>query len=535
MWRWVTRCLVLAFLALLAPVLLAQLTFHGEVEAPDPGKVHSGIVLVKGWAFDPLAISKIELWVDDQYQHDALLHLPRVDVVEAYPDWPGIHTARPGFVTGFRADRFPNGPHTVEMRIYTSDGQMHFLGRRTININNSVNQAPFGFLDIPDGAGVKNVSGAFPVSGWAADLDGLTKIEVLVDGGVVQGAIYGDPRPDVGGTFPDFNGALYSGYVANIDSTRIENGVHTLTVRATDRKGMTSTIGHRTVQVINNDNFLRPFGYLDQPQRDARLYGTGCGGTDPEPPVISPPINPENHLTPIRGWALDLGTRSDTGRVAYAELLIDGVTWLTTDDCGIILDRYANCYGLPRYDVARYYPTFPDALFSGFLFTLDVGALLNLGVRPGVHRLMVKVGDQQGTFAELPNRDGIPVFFQCVDDAFDFAGYGFIEYPNAFDFIGGTVMFRGWALDDQESVVSVEIIVDGNFVGHAQYGYPRPDVAEQYPFIFGANRSGWIFEFDTRKLTNGRHRVTARTVDASGDRTEIGSVDFFVANNNPQP
>lgn len=534
MWRWVTRCLVLAFLALLAPALFAQ-TFHGDVDAPDATKVHSGVVLVRGWVLNPLTVSKVELWVNDQYQHDALINLPRIDVVEAFPDWPGIHTARPGFVTAFRANRFPNGPHTVEMRVHTSDGQVHFLGRRTININNTVNQAPFGFLDIPDGSGVKNVSGAFPVLGWAADVDGIDRIEVLMDGGVLQGAMYGDVRPDVAATMPDFDSAAFSGFIANIDSTRIPNGVHLLTVRATDRKGVSSTIGTRTVQVINNDNYLKPFGFIDEPLRDARLFGTGCGGADEDPPILSPPIRPEAHITPVRGWALDLGTRTDTGRVAYAELLVDGVPWLTTDHCGVVSGRYANCYGLPRYDVARFYPTFPDALLSGFLFTLDVGALLEYGVRPGGHRLMVRVGDVHGTFAELPNRDGIPVFFECVGDNFDFPAVGFIEYPTSFDYVGGDILIRGWALEQQEGITAVEVVIDGNFVGIAQHGYPRPDVQEQYPFIFNSLNSGWAFSFDTRKLTNGRHRVTVRVLDNTGDRSEIGSVDFYVANASPQP
>lgn len=534
MWRRVTRCLVLAFLALIAPALLAQ-TFHGQVDSPDPAKIQSGVVLVQGWVLDTLAVSKIELWVDDQYQHDAVLNLPRIDIVEAFPDWPGIQTARPGFITGFRADRFTNGSHTVEVRVYTSNGNVNFLGRRTISINNTINQAPFGYLDIPDGSGIKNISGAFPVNGWAADVDGIDRVEVLIDGGILQGAMHGDPRPDVGSTYPDFPSAVFSGFVANIDSTRIENGVHTMTIRATDRKGVSSTIGHRTIQVINNDNFLKPFGYLEEPLRDSRLYGTGCAPGNQEPPVVSPPINPENHITPVRGWALDLGTRLDTGRVAYAELLVDGVAWIDTDDCGVVSGRFANCYGLPRYDVARYYPTFPDALFSGFLFTLDVGALMNLGVRPGGHNLMVRVGDREGTFAELPNRDGIPVFFQCVDDTFDFGGYGFIEYPNTFDYVGGDIVIRGWALDDEDELKDVEIVIDGNFVGLAKIGYPRPDVHDQYPFILHSEDSGWIFNFDTRKLTNGRHRVTARAVDHQGARTEFGSVDFYVQNNNPQP
>ncbi len=537
MWRWVTRGLVLAFLtALLAPALNAQtFRFEGELERPDPNITHSGMVLVTGWALDPSLISKIELYVDDQYQHDAVKFLPRIDIVEAFPDYPGIHTARPGFITGFLASDFPNGTHTVEMRILTQDGGIHFLGRRTITINNTINQAPFGALDIPDAAGITNAAGSFPVVGWAADPDGIDRIEVLIDDGILQGAMHGEPRPDVGTTFPSFTGALFSGYVANIDTTRIENGVHVLTVRAVDRQGMSALIGRRQVQVINNDLFLKPFGFVDEPQRDATLFGTSC--TDEEEPPVSPPIRPEERITPVRGWALDLGTRRDLGRVAYLELLIDGVRWLSTDDCGVVLGRYANCYGLPRYDVARYYPTYPDSPRSGFLFTLDVGELINQGVRPGAHNLMVRVGDREGTFAELPNKDGIPVFFECVGPGVDFPAVGFIEFPTTFDYVTGDILIRGWALEpgNTERVVAVEIIIDGNFVGTAAYGFPRTDIQDAFPQVVNSRNSGWVFSFDTRKLANSRHRVVARVVDSAGNRNEIGAVDFYVQNNGPQP
>lgn len=538
MWRWVTRGLILTLLALLAPALFAQ-DFVGDLELPDPTRVQSGMVLVQGWALDPNSLSKMELWVDDQYQHDAVMFLPRIDIVEAYPDYPGIHVARPGFITGFSANRFPNGPHTVEMRAYSSKGDVTSLGRRTININNSVNQAPFGFVDIPNAGPIHNAAGAFPVSGWTADIDGIDRVEVLIDDQIMQGALHGDPRPDVGTSFPDFTGALYSGFVANVDTTRVQNGVHLLTVRAIDRKGMSTLIGRRQVQVINNDQFLRPFGFIDEPQRDAVLFGTNCDGVDDPPILVSPPARPQAHLIAVRGWALDLGTRRDVGRVAYASLLIDGVEWINTaNDCGVNgLGRFANCYGLPRYDVARYYPNFPDAPRAGFLFTLDVGALMLLGVRPGPHFITVRVGDREQTFADLPNRDGLPVSFQCSEGGLDVPGTGFIEFPNSFDFVGGDVTFRGWALipANTERLIAVELVVDGNFVGTATYGFPRTDIEDVFPFITGSRTSGWMFTMDTRRLSNARHRLTARTVDAQGTRTEIGSVDFYVQNNNPQP
>ena len=533
MWRWVTRGLVLTLLALLTPALLAQnFGFIGDLERPDPNAPQSGIVPVKGWAYDPQQISKIELWVDDQFQHELVLRMPRLDIVEAYPNWPGIHNSMPGFQTGFLASRFSNGPHTVAVRVYRQGVvEPVELGRRTINIDNTINQTPFGSLDQPDGMGVYNTSGSFPVAGWAADADGVARVDVLIDHGIMQAALHGDARPDVGAVYPDFPGAWHSGFVANVDTTRIQDGMHELSVIATDRNGVSKLIGRRTVQILNNEANLKPFGYVDIPFRDATLYGTQCGGA---PPLVSPPVRPQQHLTNIRGWALDLGTRVNTGRVALAELLIDGVRWASTDDCGLVAGQYANCYGLPRYDVQRFYPNYPDAPLSGFNFVIDIGALFQLGVREGHHTIKVRVLDQQQTVTELPGPQGIPVFFKCAETSFDFPAIGWIDVPTKFDYMGGTVVFQGWAAEET-GLVAIEIIIDGNYVGQAQLGFPRPDVAQYYPGVRNIANSGWRFTMDTSKLSNARHRLTARVLDSVGNRSELGSVDFYTYNPNITP
>src|SRR3954462_9400317 len=96
LWRWVTRGLVLTVVAaLLTPALLAQ-EFIGVLDSPDPAVPQSGMVLVKGWAIDPQQISKVELFVDDQFQHRLTRFQPLIDVVEAYPNYPGIHNIAPG-------------------------------------------------------------------------------------------------------------------------------------------------------------------------------------------------------------------------------------------------------------------------------------------------------------------------------------------------------------------------------------------------------------------------------------------------------
>jgi len=531
MWRWVSRCLILAIVALAAPAVLAQ-EFIGQLEFPDPGTTQSGVIFFKGWALDPAAISDIQVYVDDQFIASANRGLPRIDVIEAYPQWPGIQNIAPGFQIGVLASRFSNGTHTVEVRVRTSDNRITPLGRRTIDIDNTINQAPFGNLDTPDLAFAYNASGSFPVQGWALDTDGIAAVDVYVDGGILQSAVYGDARPDVANTYPDFPAALYSSFIANIDSTRLVDGVHLLEVKAVDRNGLSRLIGRRQIQVFNEEANLKPFGYIDEPKRDAVLYGTQCATI----PIFSPAVNPQSHITPVRGWALDLGTRNDTGRVAYVELMIDGVRWYSTDDCAFssIFSTFTNCYGLTRYDVQRYYPNYPDVPRAGYLFTMDVGALLALGVRPGNHILKVRVGDQQQTFVELPGPQGLPVFFQCAENNVASAT-GFIDVPAPFDYMKGTVVFQGWAATEFAFINSIEIIIDGFVVGLAQPGFPRPDVQEQNPFLRNSANSGWRFTYDTTKLRNERHRLTVRVVDTFNRKTEIGSVDFYTQNNNPAP
>jgi N-acetylmuramoyl-L-alanine amidase len=531
MWRRVTRGLVIgSAIALLLPFTLFAQQSIGFIEKPAAGQTVSGMVLVQGWALDPDQVARVDLYVDDQFQHSANINIPRIDVIEAYPDWEGIHTRKPGFQTGFLASRFSNGTHTIHAIVTTSENRSFEIGRREVTINNTINQSPFGAVDIPDTSSVVDVNGSFPVVGWAADTDGIARVEIVVDDLTLQSAMYGDERPDVANAFPDLPAARFSGYVAYVDTSRIQDGVHRVLVRAIDRLGMQKILGSRTVQLFNSTNNLRPFGYLDEPRRDAELWGN-CGGA---PPPVSPNVDFGNKITLVKGWALDLGTREDTGRVAYAELMVDGVPWYSTDDCAFVAELGAkvNCYGLTRFDVARYYPTYADAPNSGFLFTLDVGTLIKLGVPVGRHVLKVRVGDQEQTFAEIPGTSGIPVTFSCIDQENNYPSVGYIDFPTPMEFLSGTVTFHGWALEESGTVQNVEIMVDGQFMGFATYGLVRPDVRDAYPTVRNSIYSGWRFNIDTTQFGDGRHRLSVVVLDFAGDRTIIGSTDFYTDNPN---
>ncbi len=531
MWRMVTRGLVLGIILVsFVSSASAQPAFDAFLEKPQAGETVSGMVLVQGWALDEVGISRIDLIVDGMFLHSADLNTPRADVIAAHPQWGGIQAKRPGFQTSFSASRFSNGAHVLLVRVYTEDNRIYEVGERTVMIDNSINQPPFGFVETPDSTStIYDVNGSFPVTGWAADVDGVAHVDIQIDGFNVQTAVYGEPRADVANAFPDLPSAMFSGFIAQVDSTRFLDGVHTLVVKAVDRKGLTRTLGTRTIQIFNSENNLRPFGSLDEPQRDRTLYGT-CDSQNPPPISPLPPQDDANIITPVRGWALDLGTRESEGRVAYAELMVDGVIWYTTDNCryNAAFGGYFDCYGLPRPDVAKYYPTHPDSPRSGFFFAMDVGTLFKDGLREGPHTLKVRIGDLEQTFADLPNSSGVPVFFACARNQFGPIGY--IDFPRNYDSTKGTILIQGWAF---ASVANVEVSIDGVVAGWAQYGYPRPDVKAQYPNCPQDANVGWRFYYDTTQLGDGKHRVTVTLLDASGNRSMLGSVDFFT--DNPLP
>ena len=75
---------------------------------------------------------------------------------------------------------------------------------------------------------------------------------------------YGGKRPDVFAAFPGLSGtefpdpkSLYSGFVANLDTTQLLDGMHTITVRATDNQGAARDIGSVSIRVAEQQRRAR--------------------------------------------------------------------------------------------------------------------------------------------------------------------------------------------------------------------------------------------------------------------------------------
>jgi hypothetical protein len=542
---------------LLAPCASAQPI--GVIDQPTQGQTVSGVVKVSGWVLDFNAIDKIELLVDGTFANRADTNLPRADVLEVFPNYFNSATPNPGYVSSFLASRFPNGPHTVAVRVTESSQATTIIGSITVLVDNTINQAPFGYIDIPGPAGVEGANGSFPVSGWALDDQDVDHIDFLMDGQIVAGsvgrglpstAIYGTTRPDVAAAFPDVFNSLYTGFQANIDTTKLINGVHQLAVRVTDNQGASRVIGTRTVQVINNGANLPPFGQIDFPLDKSSLFCTTINVGIPSP--CTPDICGFVLTNVVAGWALDVGARLDHGQVSYVELLLDGAILANTrTDCiqtgnGALI----NCYGINRPDVARNYSGYVNADNAGFLFafglitsstdptgqiaitrpTADPTIFDIVGfTRPGKHTLAVRAGDEEEALTQI---GAMSINVLCDPTGADFPAFGYIDTPSDYQFINGIFNVFGWAFDFN-GVQRIEVDVDGQVVGNATYGLSRPDVPANDPRVPSVS-VGFSFLLDTTRLSDSEHDLVIYVVDSTFGtprRTEIGRRKFVVNNN----
>lgn len=194
-----------------------------------------------------------------------------------------------------------------------------------------------GSIDSPKNS--STINGQTVLKGWFLDGNGVSKVQILVDGKAIGSAQYGFARNDIAKAYPSYKNSK-SGYQYGLDTTLLTNGKHSLTVRETAKNGETTTLKLITVNVQN----LPAKGSIDAPGNGSTISGQSV----------------------VNGWFLD------GSGVSKVEVLVDGKTVGTAK------------YGIARNDIVKVYPQYKSPN-SGYQYMLDTTQFTN-----GKHTLTVK-------------------------------------------------------------------------------------------------------------------------------------------------
>jgi hypothetical protein len=319
------------------------------------------------------------------------------------------------------------------------------------------------------------LAGTVTLSGWALDNatgigSAISSVQIIVDGVVVGAATYGAPRADVCAAYPGRPGCPNVGFSYQLNSVTLSNGLHTLTVAATNSDATPHT-GSASISIA-----------VSNPQLQAL------------PPLVV--IDPVAAATPpsmqiFTGYAVGRAA----AKIAAVQVAIDGnIAGNAT-------------YGLLRPDACTGTPQPFGCPNIGFSYSLDPSTLSS-----GQHKVTVTATDQWGNGSSSSATFGsgsAPSGFTVSIDA-----------PHASAAVSGVVTVTGWAVNlARYGVQSVQVKVDGTVVGAATYGLPRPDVCANYPSAAGCPDVGFSYQLNTAALAGGSHVLMVTATDASGKTT----------------
>ncbi|KZE44081.1 peptidase S8 [Brevibacillus parabrevis] len=497
----------------------------------------------------------------------------------------------------------------------------------------------------PDNA---TISGVYPITGWYFHSGGVAKVEVLVDG-VPQGeAAYGIPRPEV--EITDVSSPNHDiGFQFDLDTSKLQEGTHTLSVRGTGQDGTQTMLGERKIQIVpllpakslqaNSTALSLPAGKThllvvkaildDESEHDvtklarytvdnlsiAKVNADGLvtaitPGTAnltisyaqqslsiPITVTEAGPLSAMGEIeTPVQGAVIE-GTSTVAGwfvattPITRYEVLVDGTK------------KGEAKAGIARPDIALLYPDYANS-HAGFSLTLEGSDLpagehtvavvaidpegkshplpekrFVIGKQPPILRLQpqeptvtlpkdsskkltisallteqttkeitgeaqytvekaeiihisplgVVTGLQVGQTNVVASYGGQSVTIPVTvteTEAGSTQPKGQLELPFDRAVIGGVTTVQGWLLDPS-GIGKVEVLVDGQAVGTAEYGVPRPDIAAMYPHYRQAN-AGFRYQWDTLSSTEGAHKLTIRATNQAGQESLVLEKDVVI-------
>ena len=490
----------------LATPLVAPATekARANIDLPDANVQASGTYTAAGWAVDNTAsINAVSIQVDGQFVGLATYGSSRADVCAVYTTSVGCPNV--GWSYSLNTAALADGLHTFEAVAVSNNGK-HAIASTSFTIANAAADAASAIsmnIDTPN-ANTGNLSGKATLAGWAFDqAEAISAIAVTID--PVQNvlnsyyanyAVLGGARPDVCTAFANAANCANSGWTYSLDTTQLSSGAHTVAITAITASGNKRTLT-ASFNVSNNGPLRLN---IDTPSaKSAAVSGS---------------------IT-IAGWAED-----DNVAIGYVTYSVDGAN--VYSGSGVAGYAYLGGY---RPDVCAVYPKSPDCPSVGWSALLDTTQLTN-----GTHTLTATAVSQSylptgASFYTYDSLTAAPVTFTVSNTITSISTHVNIDQPTASEALWHTVTISGWAVDDNTTIRSVDIAVDGQTVGSTTPYISRPDVCAVYPNRPSCPNVGWSTTLNTDLLTNGTHTLTVTAV-SQVDAEATASTTINVSNGN---
>jgi phosphatidylserine/phosphatidylglycerophosphate/cardiolipin synthase-like enzyme len=281
---------------------------------------------------------------------------------------------------------------TVAVRSAEASTEPQIVGIHVTQLTAGGTAAPYGSFDTP-ATDATNLAGAIPVTGWAIDDVGVSKVEIWRDGVngepvAANGKVFIGNAVFVAGARPDIEGLardkplnyragwgylLLTNVLPDIAAGKPSggNGTFTLYAYATDIEGSQTLLGSKRVTLANG-SATKPFGTLDTPGQGDTIGGTSYTSF---------------------GWALS----------PRSTIPLDGSTIDVYID-GVKMGHPT--YNNNRPDIAGAFPGYANSQGAIGYFSFDTSKLTN-----GVHTIGWLAADAAGNADGLGSR-----FFTVFND-----------------------------------------------------------------------------------------------------------------------
>ena len=262
-----------------------QAELRGNCNVASPNRryaVISGYALDAGTRDNDTGVAYVELLIDRAVAYDALDNISynsdlsctfsnakggqsdcygirRVDVERVFPSLKDSPHSGFRFVLDIgnlvhRVSGYPQGHHILTIRAGDHASQLNNIAEIPVTFTcdqNLPNEIAIGNIDLPRNGLLYN--GIIQVTGWALDWEGVSNVQVLVDGTPSGNAVYGLARTDVFelNYYPGYPNFVGPGYQYALDTRLLANGEHFIDVIVTDVLGSTTYIGKKRI-VVNN-------------------------------------------------------------------------------------------------------------------------------------------------------------------------------------------------------------------------------------------------------------------------------------------